>query len=88
MMAPLTHGVAPPLAALSAISLAEVATRVNSIWLGRAVFLRTALPALRKVGTVKYLFGPPPNPPKFHFPVMGTPTGPTTTKRFARVRPR
>ena len=50
MMAPLTHGVAPPLEGLRPITLAEAATRVNSIWAGRALFVRTVRPALRLVG--------------------------------------
>ena len=50
MLAPLTHGVAPPLEGLRPITLAEAATRVNSIWAGRALFVRTVQPALRLVG--------------------------------------
>ena len=51
MMATVTHGVAPSLSpALAPIRLAEVATAVNKIWLGRVLYLRVVRPATRKVG--------------------------------------
>ena len=51
MAAPLTHGVAPALERCTAISLAETATAVNSIWTGRVLFVRTTAPCLRVVAT-------------------------------------
>lgn len=51
MAAPLTHGPVPALERHAPISLAECAAAANRLWAGRALFVRTAAPAVRWVAT-------------------------------------
>ena len=49
MLAPITHGIAPPIEALSPILLAEAITAVNKIHTGRVMYLKSVGTAFRLV---------------------------------------
>jgi hypothetical protein len=51
MRAPLTHGVAPPLSTLRPVTLREMARAINSIHVGRVLFVTSASPPARKAAT-------------------------------------
>lgn len=51
MVAPIIHGIAPPLPSLQQIHLVEAVKKVNMIHTGKVLFVKTIEKAFRSVGT-------------------------------------